>query len=107
MKYYDVKFHTCAGIPSQFPEHEMQEVAFSGRSNAGKSTLINKLLNRKAIAKISQQPGKTKTINFYDLNNELMLVDLPGYGFAKVDSSERQRWAKLLDAYFCRGSKIK
>jgi GTP-binding protein len=107
MKYYDVEFHTCAGIPAQFPEHELPEIAFAGRSNAGKSTLINKLLNRKGIAKISQQPGKTRTINFYDVDRGLMLVDLPGYGYAKADASERTRWAGLLDGYFSRRDFIK
>ncbi len=107
MKYYDVKFHTCAGIPSQFPEHELPEIAFAGRSNAGKSTLINKLLNRKGIAKISRQPGKTRTINFYDVDQGLMLVDLPGYGYAKADASEKKRWANLLDGYFSRHNFIR
>lgn len=92
-------FEVAYGTPSQLKKSEYKEVAFSGRSNVGKSSLINKILNRKALAKVSSQPGKTATINFYNTVDSY-LVDLPGYGYAKVSAGEKRRWADLMDAYF-------
>jgi GTP-binding protein len=99
MKLESAVFEISAALPSQLPESTMPEVVFSGRSNVGKSSLINRLLNRKSLAKTSSTPGKTKTINFYKLDT-LRLVDLPGYGYAKVSHSEKRRWADLISSYF-------
>lgn len=84
---------------SAIPVSRLPEVAFSGRSNVGKSSLINKLLGRKALARVSSEPGKTATINFYNLDDQLHIVDLPGYGYAKVGLSDKQRWAGLIEGY--------
>ena len=83
----------------QYPTTELPEIAFAGKSNVGKSSLINTLLRRKALARTSSQPGKTQTINFYNVEETLYFVDLPGYGYAKVSKSERERWAKMIDDY--------
>lgn len=99
-----VNLETVCGITSRLPENVYAEVAFAGKSNVGKSSLINGLLNRKALARTSAQPGKTQTINFYNVNNELYLVDLPGYGYAKVAQSEKEKWGKLIERYL-HGSK--
>ncbi len=88
-----------AGNRSQFPEHDLPEIAFAGKSNVGKSSLLNTLLNRKALARTSSQPGKTQTINFYSVQDTFMFVDLPGYGYAKVSKAERERWGKLIENY--------
>lgn len=88
-----------AGIPTQFPRDAMPQVAFSGRSNVGKSSLINALLNRKSLARVSSAPGKTITINFYDVDGKLFLVDLPGYGYAKRSPEDKRRWSGLTDGY--------
>lgn len=88
-----------AGKASQFPVHEMPEIAFAGKSNVGKSSLLNTLLNRRALARTSSQPGKTQTINFYSVQDTYMFVDLPGYGYAKVSKAERERWGKLIEGY--------
>ena len=90
----------CAAVkPSQYPAEGMAEIAFTGRSNVGKSSLINLLLNRRKLAKVSGTPGKTRTINFYNINNEFRLVDLPGYGYAKVSKSESEEWGKMMESY--------
>ncbi|MDO5123462.1 MAG: ribosome biogenesis GTP-binding protein YihA/YsxC [Eubacteriales bacterium] len=94
-----VKFVMSCGLSSQLPESNLPEVVFSGRSNVGKSSLINKITNRKGLARVSATPGKTATINFFSLK-EFMLVDLPGYGYAKVSDAEKQRWAELVEGYF-------
>lgn len=99
MKFENAYFEIAAGTSAQLPESTMPEVVFAGRSNVGKSSLINRLLNRKSLARVSSQPGKTATINFYNLNGA-RLVDLPGYGFARVSASEKKRWAELIDGYF-------
>lgn len=99
MNLHSAQFEAAAGISSQLPPSTLPEVAFSGRSNVGKSSLINRLLNRKALARTSATPGKTATINFYHLD-ELRMVDLPGYGYAKVSDSERRRWSELIEGYF-------
>ncbi len=91
-----------AGHPSQFPADERPQIAFSGRSNVGKSSLINTLLGRKALARVSSSPGKTVTINFYDVDKTLYFVDLPGYGFAKRSEAERLAFSRLTDGYFIR-----
>ena len=85
---------------SQYPTDGKVEIAFAGKSNVGKSTLINAMLGRKALARTSSQPGKTRTINFYDVNDCMYVVDLPGYGYAKVSKSEKGRWSELIEGYF-------
>lgn len=95
-----------AGNASQFPGDPIPQVAFSGRSNVGKSSLINTLLVRKKLARVSSTPGKTITINFYDVDKNLFLVDLPGYGFAKRTASEKQAWSTLTDGYFTANKSI-
>ena len=89
-----------AGLPKQFPGDHLPQIAFSGRSNVGKSSLINSLLNRKSLARVSGEPGKTITVNFYSIDRKLYFVDLPGYGYAQVAESEKERWGKLMEAYF-------
>ncbi len=95
-----------AGLISQFPSDRMAQVALSGRSNVGKSSLINTLLGRKSLARVSSAPGKTITINFYDVDKKLFLVDLPGYGFAKRSVEDKKRWSGLTDGYFTANPKI-
>ena len=95
-----VSLRISAGLPRQFPTDAMQQIAFSGRSNVGKSSLINSLLNRKSLARVSSAPGKTITINFYDVDKKLFLVDLPGYGFAKRNPADKAQWSALTDGYF-------
>lgn len=90
---------TC-GDARQFPAEPRPQVAFSGRSNVGKSSLVNSLLNRKSLARVSATPGKTITVNFYDVDKKLFLVDLPGYGFARRDRREQEKWSTLTDGYF-------
>ena len=97
-----VNLETVCGITSTIPDNEYNEVAFAGKSNVGKSSLINALMNRKSLARISSQPGKTQTINFYNVNDAMYLVDLPGYGYAKVSRSEKERWDRLMETYFQR-----
>ena len=98
MNIHNASFEFAAGRLDQLPESTIPEIVFSGRSNVGKSSLINKLLNRKGLARVSATPGKTGTINFYNLKN-CRLVDLPGYGYAKVSQSEKLRWAELVEGY--------
>lgn len=95
-----------AGRPTQFPHSPVAQVAFSGRSNAGKSSLINSLLNRKSLARVSTSPGKTITVNFYNVDNKLFLVDLPGYGYAKRTAEEKKQWSMLTDGYFTKNPDI-
>lgn len=99
-----VELETVCGITSKLPENTLMEVAFAGKSNVGKSSLINGLVNRKSLARTSSQPGKTQTINFYNVNKEVYLVDLPGYGYAKVSAEAKQQWGKLIERYL-HGSK--
>ena len=98
----NVELETVCGVTSTLPENTLPEVAFAGKSNVGKSSLINALMMRKSLARTSAQPGKTQTINFYNINKEIYLVDLPGYGYAKVSRSEKERWARLMETYFQR-----
>lgn len=95
----NVKLETVCGITSKLPENQKPEVAFAGKSNVGKSSLINALMNRKSLARTSGQPGKTQTINFYNVNDAMYLVDLPGYGYAKVAQKEREQWGKMIERY--------
>lgn len=99
-----VELETVCGITSRLPENTKPEVAFAGKSNVGKSSLINGLLNRKSLARTSSQPGKTQTINFYNVNDELYLVDLPGYGYAKVSEETKAKWGRMIENYL-HGSK--
>lgn len=100
----NVDLETVCGITSRLPENTLPEIAFAGKSNVGKSSLINALMNRKSYARISATPGKTQTINYYNINQELYLVDLPGYGYARVSEQEKQRWGKMVERYL-HGSK--
>lgn len=93
------ELETVCGITSTLPENLLPEFAFAGKSNVGKSSLINGLLNRKALARTSSQPGKTQTINFYHINDELYFVDLPGYGYAKVTQEVKAKWGKMIERY--------
>ena len=96
----NVSLKISAGLPSQFVRSPLPQIAFSGRSNVGKSSLINTLLNRKSMARVSSAPGKTITVNFYDVDKKLFLVDLPGYGYAKRTLEDKKRWSLLVDGYF-------
>lgn len=95
----NVSLDIVCGITSKLPETGRPEVAFAGKSNVGKSSLINGLMNRKSLARTSAQPGKTQTINFYNVNESIYLVDLPGYGYAKVSQSEKEKWGKMIENY--------
>ena len=95
----NVSLETVCGYTSKLPENTKPEIAFAGKSNVGKSSLINALMNRKSLARTSGQPGKTQTINFYNVNDELYLTDLPGYGFAKVSEKEKQKWGQMIENY--------
>lgn len=97
IKYAELE--TVCGITSKLPQNEGVEIAFAGKSNVGKSSLINGLLNRKSLARTSSQPGKTQTINFYKINRQFYFVDLPGYGYAKVSVKERESWGKMIENY--------
>lgn len=104
MKIKSVNLETVCGITSKMPENDKLEIAFAGRSNVGKSSLINGLMNRKSYARTSSQPGKTQTVNFYNINDLLYFVDLPGYGYAKTSQSTVKKWGKMIDRYL-EGSK--
>jgi GTP-binding protein len=102
----NVNLKISAGEPRQIPSDPVAQVAFSGRSNVGKSSLINSLLGRKSLARVSSAPGKTITINFYDVDKKLYLVDLPGYGFAKRTLEDKAKWSALTDGYFTQNKNI-
>jgi GTP-binding protein len=102
-----VSLETVCGITSVLPRNDKPEVAFAGKSNVGKSSLINALMNRKAFARISGQPGKTQTINFYNINEELYYVDLPGYGYAKVSEAVKEKWGKMIERYLKTSTQLK
>lgn len=106
MNYNKAEFERAFGISGQLPPSEVPEIAFAGRSNVGKSSLLNKLFNRKSLARVSSVPGKTITINFYDVDG-YKFVDLPGYGYAKLSKSERDRFGELMEGYFQSGRNIK
>ncbi len=99
MKIKTVELETIVGPTSKLPLNSLPEVAFAGKSNVGKSSLINSLMNRKSLARTSSQPGKTQTINFYNINKEMYFVDLPGYGYAKVSEEEKKRWGEMIENY--------
>lgn len=101
------ELETLCGITSKLPDNNLPEIAFAGKSNVGKSSLINGLLNRKALARTSSSPGKTQTINFYNINKELYFVDLPGYGYAKVSKEIRDKWGKMIDRYLHSSKQLK
>lgn len=106
MNFQNAVFESASGRVEQLPPSSVPEIVFSGRSNVGKSSLINKLLNRKSLARVSAKPGKTGTVNFYRLP-DCRLVDLPGYGYAKVSASEKLRWAELVEGYLNAGRNIR
>ena len=95
----NVSLETVIGVTSPIPKNQLIEIAFAGKSNVGKSSLINALMNRKSLARISAQPGKTQTINFYNVNHQLYFVDLPGYGYAKLSLEEKEKWGKMVEKY--------
>lgn len=99
MKIKSVELETVCGITSQLPENTLPEVAFAGKSNVGKSSLINAVMQRKGLARTSAQPGKTQTLNFYNINKEIYLVDLPGYGYARASRTETEKWGQMIERY--------
>lgn len=107
MKIKNVELQIVCGITSKLPETDKVEIAFAGKSNVGKSSLINALMNRKALARTSATPGKTQTINFYNVNDVMYLVDLPGYGYAKVSEQEKVKWGQLIERYLNTSKQLK
>ncbi|MFC7684517.1 ribosome biogenesis GTP-binding protein YihA/YsxC [Ureibacillus sp. GCM10028918] len=99
MKVHNVEMVISAVKPEQYPEDGLPEFALAGRSNVGKSSFINKMIGRKALARISSKPGKTQTLNFYKIEEQLFFVDVPGYGYAKVSKTEREAWGKMIERY--------
>lgn len=102
-----VNLEIVCGVTSKLPDTVLPEIAFAGKSNVGKSSLINALMNRKSYARTSAQPGKTQTINFYNINEALYYVDLPGYGYAKVSQKEREKWGKMIEKYLHTSRQLK
>lgn len=102
-----VSLETVCGITSKLPETQLPEVAFAGKSNVGKSSLINALMNRKSLARTSSQPGKTQTINFYNINDALYFVDLPGYGYAKANEAVKAQWGKMVERYLHKSKQLR
>lgn len=102
-----VELETVCGITSKIPDNVLPEIAFAGKSNVGKSSLINGLVNRKALARTSSSPGKTQTINFYNVNKELYFVDLPGYGYASVSKEVKAKWGKMIENYLHKSPMLK
>lgn len=100
MNFQNVEFLISAAAPKDFPANRLPEIAFAGKSNVGKSSVINRLLQRKNFARVGDKPGKTVHVNYFTLDRKCYLVDLPGYGFAKVSQSEKERWGKLMEDYF-------
>ena len=107
MKIRSLELETVCGITSRLPDNILPEIAFAGKSNVGKSSLINGLLNRKSFARTSSQPGKTQTINFYNINNFMYCVDLPGYGFAKVSKEIQEKWGRMIENYLQKSKVLK
>lgn len=103
----NVELEIVCGVTSKLPVTELPEVAFAGKSNVGKSSLINALMQRKSLARTSAQPGKTQTINYYNVNKEIYYVDLPGYGYAKVSKTEKEKWGKMIERYLNTSKQIK
>ena len=102
-----INLETVCGITSTLPDNDRPEVAFAGKSNVGKSSMINALMNRKSYARISATPGKTQTINFYNINDALYLVDLPGYGYARVSEKEKEQWGRMIERYLHGSSQLR
>ena len=102
-----VNLETVCGITSKFPDNVLPEFAFAGKSNVGKSSLINGLMNRKSYARTSSQPGKTQTVNYYNINNQFYFVDLPGYGYAKVSQEIKAKWGKMVERYLHTSNQLK
>ena len=107
MKIRSVNLEIVCGVTSKLPDTKLPEVAFAGKSNVGKSSLINALMNRKSYARTSQQPGKTQTINFYNINEALYFVDLPGYGYAKASKTEVEKWGRMIEKYLHTSKQLK
>lgn len=103
----NVELETVCGVTSMLPDNKLPEVAFAGKSNVGKSSLINALMMRKSLARTSAQPGKTQTINFYNINKEIYLVDLPGYGYVKASEKEREAWGQMIERYLNTSEKLR
>lgn len=107
MKIIKSDLHAIAVKPEQYPEDNLKEIAFAGRSNVGKSSFINSMINRKNLARTSGKPGKTRTINFYIINDEFRFVDLPGYGYAQVSKAEKERWGHIIEEYLSTRKNLK
>ncbi|MCE4044755.1 ribosome biogenesis GTP-binding protein YihA/YsxC [Lysinibacillus fusiformis] len=107
MKVHNVEMVISAVKPDQYPEDGLPEFALAGRSNVGKSSFINRMIGRKALARISSKPGKTQTLNFYKIEEQLFFVDVPGYGYAKVSKTEREAWGKMIERYFTGRQELK
>lgn len=107
MKIIKSDLHRIAALPEQYPNDDLPEIAFAGRSNVGKSSFINTMINRTNLARTSSKPGKTRTINFYIVNDSFRFVDLPGYGYAQVSMKEREKWAKFIDTYLTTRKNLK
>jgi len=107
MNVNNVSLETVCGITSKLPENTLPEFAFAGRSNVGKSSLLNALINRKSLARTSSQPGKTQTINFYNVEDQLYFVDLPGYGYAKVSKEVKQKWGRMIENYLIKSPQLR
>lgn len=103
----NVELETVCGITSVLPDNKLPEIAFAGKSNVGKSSLINALMNRKALARTSSKPGKTQTINYYNINQAMYLVDLPGYGYTKIAESEKRKWAPMVENYLHKSKQLR
>lgn len=107
MKIISSDLHAIAALPHQYPDDDLPEIAFAGRSNVGKSSFINSMINRVNLARTSGKPGKTRTINFYIINNSFRFVDLPGYGYASVSMTEREKWGKIIEAYLTKRENLR
>lgn len=103
MNFNNVEFLISAAAPKDFPKNRLPEIAFAGKSNVGKSSVINRILNRKNFARVGEKPGKTIHVNYFTVDQKAYFVDLPGYGYAKVSQSEKERWGKLMEDYFAAG----
>ena len=103
MNFHNVEFLISAAAPKDFPKNRLPEIAFAGKSNVGKSSVINRILNRKNFARVGEKPGKTIHVNYFTIDKKCYFVDLPGYGYAKVSQSEKERWGKLMEDYFAAG----
>lgn len=103
MNFNNVEFLISATSPKDFPKNRLPEIAFAGKSNVGKSSVINRILNRKNFARVGEKPGKTIHVNYFTVDKTCYFVDLPGYGYAKVSQSEKERWGKLMEDYFAAG----